>query len=660
MAIAVAIDHGKREEWAPSVVVPTRVKRAIERGLAADPSERWPSMAALLAELEPEAPRRVGPIALAIGAVGLVGSGVVGAWLAQPDPEAAADPCADVGEVVRAEAWTPAARTELEQAIRTTGLSYADETAERVLPYLDRYASEWAAAREQTCVAFHTDKIQTEQVHDARVRCLERSLVELDALVEALTTVTSGDARTLGRASDAVFELPSLDRCADVEALLAEVPPPDDPRAAEAVTAAQRMLVEADARRMAGDMAEAEVRLERAAALAAAEAPQYLPLRAELALAEGQLRGDQGRFADAAAALERAHLDARRSGHREVAIQSIVTLVYVAGYRLARYQEAELWARIAHAEVDRAGATTPAHAELLNREGILHGRQGRFVEARDHYLRAKALYEELGATDSPGYDSMFTNLGLVRLNLGEVELAHQHLVDALTRNRARYGATHPRVVGALTNLANASVQLGDLDEGLRLAQDAVRTAERALAPEHVNVGSAHASLALAALAHGDLELAQRSADHAFEIQLAALGDEHPAVAEGRSQRAEILWLRGREDEALVEASQARELLLGRFGPTDWRTAEATSVLAEIQAGRDPEEGLRLAEAVLAQIDHDSARSQLPRARAWLVVAKLAASPEAAADARAEAASELDHAGGLGQHLRAQLAPRLED
>ena len=648
MAIALAIRNGERAPWSTVRPVPTRVRRAIERGLSADADERWPSMQALLDELAPPRQRTFGPLALTLGGLGIVTSGAVGLALALRPADTA---CADVDAPIEA-VWGPQRHDRLEAAFAATQLAYAGETVERVLAHLDAYADRWRVQRSDACAAHYGQKLQSETVYHARTRCLERALLELDTLLDVLAR---GDAATVQLATDAVLGLPELSRCANVDVLLDQTPRPADDRAARAVDAARAALVEARVHRLTGNFVEAEQQIDRAEQLgaSAASVEPYRPLAAEIALARGELLNDQSSFPEAAQALERAHLDARRSGHRDVTLRSATLLIYLTGYRLARYDEGELWSRIARAEADRVGTKTPVHARILSWTGILHGRRGDFERARAHYLEAKAMYESLGVDDEAGYDAVFTNLGLVSNNLGDAEAAEGYLLEARRRSEARYGRAHPQMASATLNLANAALTRGDVPEASARAQQAVALAEVALPPTHVVVGYAHEAWARAALAAGQRGQALRSVEQATPILEAALGADHPAFAEALTRRAEIRQLQGRLDEALVDAERARDMLVARFEARDARAAEATSVLAMVQAAAgNVDQARSLAGEVLGTLPEGAPNSAVPRARARLVLAGLdaAVEPESSARHRAEAQAALERSGALGAHL----------
>ncbi len=67
---------------APPVPIPEPIRGVLERGLAIDPAQRWPSVSAMMAALEP---RRGRGLALALG-LGVAAAAVVGGWWVTREP----------------------------------------------------------------------------------------------------------------------------------------------------------------------------------------------------------------------------------------------------------------------------------------------------------------------------------------------------------------------------------------------------------------------------------------------------------------------------------------------------------------------------------------------------------------------------------------------
>jgi serine/threonine protein kinase len=112
--------------------VPLAVRRALTRGLAAEPGERFADVSALVRALERSMSRRrrrlaVGGAALLVAAAagGLVARGL------EPEATAMVDPCAAVDDDLHG-VWDEPRRTELREAILATALPYAPRLAEQL------------------------------------------------------------------------------------------------------------------------------------------------------------------------------------------------------------------------------------------------------------------------------------------------------------------------------------------------------------------------------------------------------------------------------------------------------------------------------------------------------------------------------------------------
>jgi tRNA A-37 threonylcarbamoyl transferase component Bud32 len=163
-----AIQHGRLDPGALAAL-PSRVRRVAVRGLRADPSERWPSMDAVIAQLAGRA--RVAGIA--IGAVALAMGGVFVGRAVFSD-QAPRDACSQ-------------AAARVDDVIGMT-------------PYreLAVWADRWRADREATCRAAAD---ATDPRHAREGLCLDAQLIELGATVD------------IGAPARAIAMLPSPASC---------------------------------------------------------------------------------------------------------------------------------------------------------------------------------------------------------------------------------------------------------------------------------------------------------------------------------------------------------------------------------------------------------------------------------------------------------------
>ena len=167
----------------PPATIPRRLRAVLARGLSVDPAARFPSMDALLAELEP------GHRGLWVaGGVAIAGLATTAVLLAVARPESD-DPCRGVDEPADA-VWGDAQRA----AVRGSLGAFAPP----VIALLDERTARWRERRLDACQATYADSDpQSLDERDLRYACLDQSLVDQRAAVALLSV--KPDARMLGR-----------------------------------------------------------------------------------------------------------------------------------------------------------------------------------------------------------------------------------------------------------------------------------------------------------------------------------------------------------------------------------------------------------------------------------------------------------------------------
>ncbi|MEX1368782.1 MAG: serine/threonine-protein kinase, partial [Nannocystaceae bacterium] len=278
--------------------VPAAVRKILLRGLSPAPGDRWPGMEELLEHLRAQlAPRRrsvLGP-SLAVGLVGLgvgVGANQYVSW---------SERCTGAASQLEG-IWDEPRKTRVRAALLETELSYARETWPRVQQRLDEYAAAWVTAHTEACEATSIRHEQSEGQLDLRMRCLQDHRQHLRATVDELAR---GQTSVVEHAVEAVTSLPALSRCADLDALVAERPPPEDPAVARRVSALDEQLVEAEAKEVAGEYAEALALTDTV--VAEATALGYEPLLVRAWLQQGSLRKVTADYEGAVATLDQAY-----------------------------------------------------------------------------------------------------------------------------------------------------------------------------------------------------------------------------------------------------------------------------------------------------------------------------------------------------------------
>jgi eukaryotic-like serine/threonine-protein kinase len=517
----------------PDTVVPRWIEDVLRRGLEPQSARRWPSMQRLLDVFTKRMSRRRRR-AGAVVAVSAVVPLVWGAWFRGDAEESL---CTGASERLHT-VWNDARGSRIQAAFASTNVPYAPSSLERVQDHVAAFATGWVEQHRDACEATNVRDQQSAELMDLRMRCLDRQLHELDALLDVLERA---DESAVERASKAAGELPRPERCANVEALLAEVAPPSDPEVARAVIAVREELDRVKALQRAGAFSEA---LKRAQVVAehAAELG-YTPAIAETLAQRGALETQVGELEASVQTLATAHATAVGSGHELMAVRTAEYLVFVVGARLGRLEPALEWARIADAEIRRS-ALDHDRSRLRNAMAQAYGAAGKLDEAKNHALAAIDELEQLGPPgDEVRMATLRNNLGEFLRQLGELDAAQAELARALEISRRSHGPDHPSVAMPLNNL-----------------------------------GGVH-------LARGEHEQAEARYRDALEIRERALGPDHPVVATTLANLAIVLRLTGRLGEARSTYERALAILRSRYGSSDLRLAGMLHGLAFIDVDR---------------------------------------------------------------------------
>ena len=520
--------------------VPTWLTRALLRGMRALPEERYPQIDDLLAELarDPARTRRRGLLALGLAA---------GVAAAAARPSRAPDEPDLCGGAERASAgvWDAEQRDATLAAFRATGESYAESAHRRAARRLDERLDAWRAMYTDACAATQIRGEQSAELMDRRMACLQERLEETRALVRAFA---AADVQVVARAVQATEDLRGLDGCADLRGLTETRDEPADPERKREIAALRLRIAEANGAWAAGRYAQGLAKIE--SVLAAASTTGSCGLAADVSFMAGRLHCATGQAERGSAELAEAVWRATACRRDETAVEALLSNLYCSGVRLARYEEAAMWARHAEAAVERlGGAQESRRASLLGYRGLVAFDQGRYREALALHEEALALAER-STPDSERLSSFLGYLGITLERLGEFERSLELHRRALARTEQLLGADHPTAAVHLNNIGNLLSRLGRPAEALRYSDR-------------------------------DLELSRR-----------AHGERHPDVALSYINHAAILSELGRHDEALPELARARTILeeIGRREHPDYIVAlnnlgELSADLGDDEAGR---------------------------------------------------------------------------
>ena len=486
--------------------LPKHIRRALWRGLSADPDDRFPSMDALLRELarDPAAAiRRFGLASIAIGSTAAITYVVA---------DRGSDPC--TGAEQRLEGvWDAATKSKVEQAFTDTGISYADQAWEHASSLLAAYANAWAATHRETCEATQKHGSQSAELMDLRMACLDD---RLDALSATVAILAEPDAEVVRNAFAAASRLPRIETCNDTEALREISAIPE--HQADVARAVRHGVNVALALLAAGKVQPGLEMARSALEEAEASGLPVLLASARLAVAQGAQRQREW---DLATEMFRSAMDAAIVARDDVTVvKALISLLYVEGYQLA-LPNGELWAQQAHAWTERMGSPPVVQATLLNNEGLI--------------AREKAQYEDA---------------------IGAFEQALELLVDSpilALRTRGMLAETYRR----MGDLESAG---GLYDENLRATETAVGAWHPLFAQELNNSGAVLFEM-------GQLDEAQTRYERSLEIRMTTFGEDSLTVAESLQNIAALMAARGDFASAMERFQRAWKIMEGRAGPS---------------------------------------------------------------------------------------------
>lgn len=381
---------GRMREPPPDAKVPARLRRIVLRGLRVDPDARYPSMEALLHDLErdPRAARRRW-IATAI-AMTIVAGGTIG-WTARP----VATPVCHGADRKLAGLWDPARKLQVRAAFAATGAPYADDAWRAVAQRLDRYAASWVAASTEACEDTRVRGTQSEALLDLRIECLRHRLADLQAQVEVFSAANTD---VVSRAVHAAAGLPDLASCSDGPSLRATVPPPADLVVQVKLDELRARIGRARALGSAGKIREGLALLDPLAGQAAAL--HYRPVEAAAYLQLGQRYVASSQWAQAQSALEHAALAAEAARGSELQAWSAVGLMDVE-WRQGHFERAHEWERHARAALEATGGNDEIEGTLLTNLGALTRTEGKLEAGLAQLRQGRVLLGRALGSDHP-------------------------------------------------------------------------------------------------------------------------------------------------------------------------------------------------------------------------------------------------------------------
>jgi eukaryotic-like serine/threonine-protein kinase len=575
----VAAVIAQRVRPAPaSSEVPGWLRRAVLRGLADTPEQRWPDMNALVDALgrDRRRPWRWLGVLTASSVV------AVAAGFAYGRHRDAEEPCtAFAGEPA---GWDDARRNALREAFVGSKLAYADDTWSRIEPLLDHYVGTWSAARLDACIANRVLHEQPDVIFDAQLECFTERRAQLEGL---LVVFEGADAAVVEHAADSVAGLELIEECLTPTTHDRSPPPPAEHR--ERIDELRGELARAAAQRSAARYQDA------LAIVAALERPAdeigWAPLRAEVGLLLGQLRAELGEIDEGASAVTDAAELGEATGMDELVARAYASLVEIVGVHGARTAEGERWARLATAKLRRLGGLPRVEAKLAMWRASMADTAGDYPAARRWTEDAVARWERIDA-DGPDHAMALGNLGRVDYRAQDIPAALAAFRRAHDVAVESYGPRHPEVAKLLSNMAACHTRMGELDESQRLLEQSLALFEDILPPDHPDLAITLTNLAaLASRQHRYVEAIAIS-ERVIAMRKRTLGPRSPKLAPTLNNLAVSLMALKRYDEAIAAYREAVEAYDTAYPGGHPEAAMMLTGIGEIELARgDPQQAI---------------------------------------------------------------------
>ncbi|EDM80882.1 serine/threonine kinase family protein [Plesiocystis pacifica SIR-1] len=545
-----------------------RVYRALCRGLALDPQERFPDMLSLVEALEPPSRRWLAPV-VAAGVTAIVATSAALALrppvvLAEPE-----DPCSNAGDPI-AELWTERRKEVVHERL-------GPEFAGQAEGLIEGWAEGWHQAAYDSCEDVLVRQLYSSEVFDRRGRCLER---QLDGFEVALQAIEEGDVESTSELLQWLATLDDPQECLG-EAMLHnqfEAPPPEH---AEEIARLRRQLLRLSVGELRGlpkRIEDVETILARARALA------WRPLEGEASLMLGGLYAKTYRLTDARLELGRALDACVELDDNELcglAWSELLTIESQMAFdvdaaRWAYEREQAIWAEFESPHRQAFSKTDHAKYLLLTSE----------FEAAETELRAAAdIYAELGSNYAWDHARTlrmlaWTSTLLERPDDAKTLYAEARELLTLNEEHAAKPGTGRSAARARLNESITVFVDGDAAKARTLASEGLRTAVEEQGPQGLLVARYHVVIAATCEALGDVDCVREHSAQADAVSLAAGGPTHPLRLDVLSTVGVVHLNDDRPEEAMAAFEQAVAIARRNWDSDSIRVALAERNLAD--------------------------------------------------------------------------------
>ena len=542
---------GRIREPSKGTSVPGWVRKAVLKGLNADPAHRHASMAVLLASLASPSGwsrRRIGLVAIGLAALAVLGVGFVAR---RPAPDRC-DGSSRIGAVWSAAGAASsrgaARRDDIQRAFTGSGHPSAAGALARVVEALDAYAAKWRAMYRETCESTRVSGVQSSEAMELRMSCLAQRSTALEALVEVLGRA---QREIVDRAPFAIHALPAIEGCADLTGLRGILAPPTDPRIAVQLGALQGRMAEVKALMDAGRFKDGSLMGEPL--VVEARSLGYSPSTAFL-----YYELSRGAFTDprrAETLAKEALWLALESGDVELAAKSAGELAFLAGYLRTDTRRGLEWVRLGKSLLARRPSLRLELASLLNDEATVREVDLDLIGSIE--VMRQALDLKRSVASAPAWDIALTLMNLAestwRLNPAQESLDMNAQASAMLRDSLN--PDHYHVFVGLSNRAEMLNDLGHFSEAESLARQALDGITRSMGESSIQATYPRLELGRALQEQGRVDAALPLLQSTYDVRVAGAQDDYN-VAHAAYRLAEALARAGQHTRADALAEEA--------------------------------------------------------------------------------------------------------
>ena len=523
--------------------VPAWLQKVVNRGLAVEPAARYPSVDALLRELDRDPARTRRNIAVAAGALlGVAALATFLSWKLMPARSAADMPLCDDGSARTAAIWNDDRHAALAHSAAAHRTAWGPGAIKAFAAQVDKYVGDWRAMHEESCRATRVEHTQSEEAMDLRAACLDRRLANVGELV---TLMSDASDDVLRKAGEVVGNLPPVADCADIKALRQVVRRPTEPAIAAKLDALDGSLSKLSALYAIGDAQKTIELADRV--IAQARDTNYAPPLAQALYWRGRALADRGGGSDAERAFDETFSAALGAGEDTMAADAAARIAQEALWA-AKLPEFDRWQRIAHSLAARANATgiTMFTDQLVCMSNHYYGKpRTRLACLRDLAKRRTAT---IGLNEW-----LVTTLGIAASEAGEPAESIHWLEQGVQLATSEDGADHPRTLEMRAYLCRGLYELGDYARAQSECRDALTKLQKVAPDDHELIA----------------RLQWYLADVESELH-------HPDVARPLAEAAQT----GGDDDTKLGAKTILSELAGKHGDVSAAIAEHREALAE--------------------------------------------------------------------------------